>query len=185
MNYKIYKLTNDQNQIYIGSTNLDLTIRLRRHKTAFKRYVENKCDLYCTAFEILKGTGIKIECVEELVNIAKFEAKTKENQHIKNFDCVNKNKACLTTEEKLAYQKQYYQDNKEELKAKQKDYNNKYYHENKQYWKTEEFKQKQKEYYKQNKDRIKQRVKANVNYNKKHTTEIAETEANENLNNIE
>jgi predicted GIY-YIG superfamily endonuclease len=100
MNYKIYKLTNDEGLIYIGSTKLDLDKRFIKHKSSFKRYVNNKIDIYYTAYEVLRGTNPRIECIEELGNITKNEARTKETNYIKDLNCVNKNKAIITLEEK-------------------------------------------------------------------------------------
>jgi hypothetical protein len=144
MNYKIYKLTNDEGLNYIGSTNIDLDKRFSNHKSLFKRYVNNKIDLYCTAFEVLKGTNPRIECIEELENLTKLEARTIEDNYISDLECVNKNKAIITPEE---------------TKQKVNAYNRKYYANHKDYWKTEEFKQKQKQYYQANKARIIERVK--------------------------
>ena len=153
MTYKIYKLTNDEGQNYIGSTNLDLTKRFRCHKNAFKRYINNKMDLYCSAYEVFKGSNAKIECIEDLGEISKQEARHKENKYITDLDCVNKYKAIITEEERQEYINKNREKNIEYAKT--------YYTNNKAYWKTEEFKQKQKEYYKQHKARIIARVKDN------------------------
>jgi hypothetical protein len=152
MNYKIYKLTNDEGLIYIGSTKLDLLKRLSKHTTSFKRYVNNKIDIYCTAYEVLKGKNPKIECIEELCNITKNEARTKETNYINDLNCVNKNKAIITLEE---------------VKENANKYSKEYYANHKDYWKTEDFKQKQKQYYQANKAKIIERVKNRYN-TKKH-----------------
>lgn len=152
MNYKIYKLTNDEGLIYIGSTKLDLDKRLIKHKSSFKRYVNNKIDIYYTAYEVLRGTNPRIECIEELGNITKNEARTKETNYITDLECVNKNKAIITVEE---------------VKKNMNEYNKEYYANHKDYWKTEEFKQKQKQYYQANKAKIIERVKNRYN-TKKH-----------------
>ena len=144
MNYKIYKLINDEGKIYIGSTKLDLSKRFSYHKALFKRYVNNKMDLYCSAYEVLRGTNPRIECIEDLGNLTKQEARTKEYNYIKDLDCVNKNKAIITIEE---------------VKQNVNKYNKDYYANHKDYWKTEDFKQKQKQYYQANKERIINRVK--------------------------
>ncbi len=146
MNYKIYKLINDEGKIYVGSTQLDLSRRFSQHKAQLKRYINNKMDLYCTAFEVMRGTNPRIECLEELGAISKTEARTKETNYIKDLDCVNKNKAIITLEE---------------VKENMNKYNKEYYANHKDYWKTEEFKQKQKQYYQNNKARIIERVKNN------------------------
>lgn len=157
MNYKIYKLINDEGLIYIGSTKLDLNDRFMKHKTSFKRYVNDKIDLYYTAYEVLKGKNPRIECIEELGNITKTEARKKETNYINDLVCVNKNKAIITVEEM------------EEVKKNINKYNKEYYANHKDYWKTEEFKQKQKQYYQANKAKIIERVKNR--YNTKRNTE--------------
>ena len=151
MNYKIYKLINDEGKIYIGSTKLDLLNRFSKHKSQLKRYISNKMDLYCTSYEVMKGTNPRIECVEDLGKISKTEARTKEENYINSLDCVNKNKAIITMEE---------------VRRNVNKYNKEYYANHKDYWKTDEFKQKQKQYYQANKAKIIERVKNRYNAKK-------------------
>jgi hypothetical protein len=176
MNYKIYKISNDEGQMYIGSTKMDLTRRLQLHKSAYVLFLNNKRKFY-TVFHIFNGNNINIECLEELEKVSPQAAKLKETEYICSFPtCVNKNKAFTTYEDKLQYQIQYYNDNKEkclqnvkqwnlENKDKYLQYQKQYYNENKEkhktYYQTKKpiFKQAQKEYYEKNKDKIIERQK--------------------------
>lgn len=158
MNYKIYKLTNDQGLNYIGSTKLNLEKRLTRHKSHFLRFLNNP-NLYNTAHEVFKGTGVKIELLEDLGDITKTKVMFKENDYIKNINCVNKNMAILTEEDRAKYREKYRDENIDEYLNYQKQYykNNKKYFE--EYHKKPEQKERQKNYYQRNKERIIERQK--------------------------
>lgn len=169
MSYKIYKLSNDEGAFYIGSTKKDLNKRLSQHQSSYKRFTENKIPYY-SAMDVLKGTNTKIELLEDLGEITAQEAKLKENEYICNIvNCVNKNKAFTTNEEKKIQMKQYYKEHKDKIKEwylKNKDRclqnRKKYYEENKEKFKEwyEENKEKHneynKKYYSENKDKHKQ-----------------------------
>jgi hypothetical protein len=134
MSYKIYKITNNEGDFYIGSTKQELSKRFKQHQSSFLRFLLDKAPYY-SAVEVLKGTNIEIECLEDLGNISSQEAKLKENEYISKFlDCVNKYRSYTTEEEKRNYIKQYYTDNKDKFKqyyTDNKDKFKKYYNDNK------------------------------------------------------
>lgn len=156
MTHKIYKLKNDEGQIYIGSTNLTLDKRMQLHKALFKRFINNTVDTYCSAFEVLRGTNAVIECLEDTGVIDKMTARVKENTYIQNNDCVNKNLALLTQEQKDEQQAKYRRDNRQ----KYLDYQRKYKEEHRDYWKSEKATQQRKEYYQKNREKILTRIKS-------------------------
>tara|TARA_R110000744_G_scaffold288032_2_gene399121 strand:+ start:47 stop:520 length:474 start_codon:yes stop_codon:yes gene_type:complete len=100
--YKIYKLTNDKtNLCYYGITKRTLKKRLSQHNE-----IKNTC-----VSEKLKedNATLSIELVEETID------KMREVYYIKNFDCIN-------TQIPFRTQKEYYQDNKDELNNKHNEY---------------------------------------------------------------
>lgn len=155
MSFKIYKITNDAGLVYFGSTKLDLKTRYNRHKSVFKKFINNNDDIYCTSFEVLKGVNPRVELIEDLGNVTKTEARLKENNYITTSECVNSNRAILSAQDKQDYINDYREKNKQAYLAYQK----KHYQDNKAYWKTDDFKQKQRAYYIKNKARIIERVK--------------------------
>ena len=87
MNCKIYKLTNDiNNLIYIGSTqNKYLSKRKAQHK-----YIFTKPDINCSSKKIFEGNGnVKIELLELFTFNDIDEIKKKERDYIKKINCVN------------------------------------------------------------------------------------------------
>jgi hypothetical protein len=90
----IYKIEcNKTGLIYIGST-CEPTVahRLARHVCDYKRYKEGKTKNYLTSFEIIKNGDYSIYLVENYTCKNKDQLTARENQYIKDFDCVNKNK---------------------------------------------------------------------------------------------
>ena len=145
---KIYKLwCPDNDLIYIGSTTQPLYSRYREHKSR-----GNSC-ISKLLFEA--SDNVKIELIEEYACNNKMELTKKEGEIMRINDCVNKFIAGRT-------QKEYYEDNKEQLSKKALEYRNnnkdkinqrmkKYYEENKD--KINEY---YKEWYENNKDKIKE-----------------------------
>ena len=111
---KSYK-TND---IYIGSTVCNLNKRIYNHKRDYKRYL-NGVFRYMSSYELIKHNDCYIEMIETLHNISKKEMHKIEGQYIQNTKCVNNRIAGRSL-------KEYYKENKEQIKKR----NKKYYKEN-------------------------------------------------------
>ncbi len=158
-NGKIYKITdNAYTKCYYGSSISTLPQRWHKHKTSYKRYLNNEDKRYMTSFIIFEEFGIencKIELVELFQCDSKIELEKKEGEYIKNNECVNKIIAGRT-------QKEYREDNKEQLK----EYSKKYREENK-----EKLKEQKKEYQEKNKEIIKEKKKE---YSIKRKKELSE-----------
>ena len=122
---KIYKIISPHtDKIYIGSTiEIYLSKRLQKHKSNYKDWCLDNNKTYTTSFELLKLRDVEIILIETYSCNSKDELHKKEREHIelnKNI-IVNKNKPSRTKEE-------YYQDNKDFLKAKSA----RYYEQNKE-----------------------------------------------------
>tara|TARA_R100001086_G_scaffold189950_3_gene107543 strand:+ start:2009 stop:2422 length:414 start_codon:yes stop_codon:yes gene_type:complete len=115
---KIYKLINEDNLFYIGSTTYDLEERLKKHK-----YVKNN---YLTSKKLFENNkNVIIELLEEFNFESKKEILEKEKYYIEMYindnNCVNKNLPYITninfknnnTEYKKEYYKYWYQKNRE------------------------------------------------------------------------
>ena len=113
-NGKIYIIKSDQTEkIYIGSTIQPLTKRLLAHKNNFKRWNNDKYG-YVTSFEIIKFGDSYIELIELYPCNSKSELEKREGKIIKqNNYTVNKLIAGRTD-------KEFYEDNKDELNLKSK-----------------------------------------------------------------
>ena len=113
---RIYKLVSSEcDGVYIGSTTLQLNTRWSTHKCHYKNYVAGKYH-YLTSFEIMKFADAKIELVHEGVfdgrrDLEKFEGETMRTTP----NAVNK----IVVGRSI---KEYYQDNKEALQQKQRQY---------------------------------------------------------------
>jgi len=119
-NGKIYSIRSHQTElIYIGSTTEPLSKRLSVHKRDYKRYKNNKHH-YITSFEIIKHNDYYIELIENYPCNSKDELRMREGQIIRETaNAVNKRIEGRTMSE---YQKQYRENNKEQIKEKQKQY---------------------------------------------------------------
>ena len=119
---KIYKIVdNTNNNIYIGSTCQSLKTRLSVHKSDYKRFLKG---LYhnVTSFDILKNNNYKIELLEDCNIKTKQELLARERYFIKNNNCLNKYiPGNLDDKGIQQYQKEYYNDNKNELTIKKKE----------------------------------------------------------------
>ena len=116
----IYKLTDNTNgNVYIGSTQQNLSTRISIHKAQYRQYLLNKTN-HLTAFEIIKNNNFTAEILEEL----EFNDRKQLNQlegHYQKItqNCINHNIAGRTN-------KQYIKDNWETFKV----ILNKSYHKN-------------------------------------------------------
>ena len=134
MNGKVYQiicLTTGEK--YIGSTTQTLNQRIGRHLRQLN-YWKNKNANFITSFPILERDNYKIEILEECSNFIE-----REKYHIQNTVCVNKripNRSDKewyedNVEEILEKKKEYYQKNKEKLKENARQYRLKKKEENK------------------------------------------------------
>lgn len=136
---KIYAIRSHQtDMVYIGSTCQRLSQRLSEHRRHYKYWKNGKRN-NVTSFEIIKYPDCYIELVEDYKCESKMELDRKEGEIIRETEnCVNKRVAGRTN-------KQYYEDNKEEIL----EYKKQHYENNK-----EELKQ----YYQDNKEKIEKRM---------------------------
>jgi len=113
---RIYKIVSSEcDGVYIGSTTLQMNKRFNLHKSDYKRHVAGKCH-YVTSFEILKFADAKIELVHEGVFDGKKDLEQFEGELIRTTpNAVNNIVVGRST-------KEYYQDNKEALQQKKRQY---------------------------------------------------------------
>ena len=176
---KIYKIISNQtNDVYYGSTiEPYLTNRLSGHRKCYKCWLNGKHN-YITSYELVKFDDAKIILVEDFPCETKDQLHSREQYHIDNNECVNKNKSFCGLS-KLEYNKQYREENKEKMlecnkqyreenKEKLLEYQKQCREENKeklselqnQYHKInkEKILESQKQYYEKNKDKINKHV---------------------------
>jgi hypothetical protein len=112
----IYKISSPStDSVYIGSTTKTIQQRLRQHKADYKRYL-NKTKNYVTSYEIVKYDDAIIELLEKLEYENKIELYDREAYYIK-LD----NKSINRVIPNRTYKK-YYEDNKEQIIEKKKQY---------------------------------------------------------------
>ena len=122
-NGKIYKIEPivdyDEGDIYIGSTTKEyLSQRMDNHRGKYKRWKKDNNNPYITSFKLFEKYGIdncEIILIETCNCNTKDELHSQEAKYIKSMKCANKVIPTRTN-------KQYKQDNKEELKQDNKDY---------------------------------------------------------------
>ena len=169
-NGKIYQLVcNDTGLVYIGSTTQSLAKRKGQHVHDYKKYKRgDKCSKL-SAFAVLEHGNFDIYLIENCACNSKEELLKREGEWIRKTDCVNRRIEGRTPREYyqdnrelvLAKQKDYYQDNRELVLAKQKDYYQEnrqriqdYYQENRQ--RIQDYHQ---DYYQENRQRIRDKQK--------------------------
>ena len=117
---KIYSIRSHQtDKIYVGSTTTSLAVRFGGHKC-----------MDCSSREILQFEDAYIELIENYPCADKNELHRREGEIIRERDCVNKIVAGRTKDEWLEANKehvqnrhkQYYLENKDKNKEKQKEY---------------------------------------------------------------
>lgn len=105
----IYKIFSEQNdKYYIGSTKMDIVKRLRLHKNAYKRFLNNKFH-FLTSFSIIQHDDCQIELLEECDNdiLAQREGIYINEYRILGL-CLNKNNSgCDTKENRNEYMRNY------------------------------------------------------------------------------
>ena len=109
---KIYKIVcNITNEIYIGSTILELKERLRLHKTGKD----------CVCRNIINRGDYKIELIKDYPCNNRRELEEEETKYINKLNCINKNNLYQNKEKREEYLKQYREVKKEELNKKAKE----------------------------------------------------------------
>jgi hypothetical protein len=147
-NGKIYKLWSPEgDDIYIGSTTQSLAVRKAKHKAK-----KHNC---CSKILFEKYDDVRIELLECCPCDNKEELTKREGHHIRNNTCVNKRIAGRTD-------KEYYEDNKEQIKEQKKDYREK---------NKEQIKEQKKDYREKNKEQIKEQKKDYRDANKEQIKE--------------
>ena len=163
---------------YYGSTCSELHKRLWQHNSLKRQYESGTRTRGCTSFQILNNPDCRILLIEPFPCNNIDELTAREAHYIRTNECVNKQ---MKTETIIQYNKQYYEQHKEQIKARVKEYaeNNKekvaeykkkYANENReelrqkrQQWKAEHQKaisEAGRAYYERNKERIKAQAKA-------------------------
>lgn len=111
--YKIHcEITEDE---YIGSTCIDLDVRLDQHDFAYKTYANGKKCRYMSSFDIMKNGKCKIELIEDYPCENLQQLRAREGYYIGIMKCVNKNRPGRT-------KAQHYKDNRIEILKKAKQY---------------------------------------------------------------
>lgn len=87
-------MTENSNDIYIGSTVQTLKLRLHQHECKYRKGV------YRSSQEILKQGNYKIVLIKDFACNSLIELETEETKFQKDFVCVNKKFARVTEEEK-------------------------------------------------------------------------------------
>ena len=143
---KVYKIISNQtDDVYIGSTCQELSQRLAAHRRDYKQYLngKNRC---CTSFEIVKYPDAKIILVQAYPNCKNNTERCMfEQGHIDIVDCVNKHRAYTSPEQKKLNDKEWRENNKEQILENAKKYNDAHKEEIAIYYK---------EHYENNKEKI-------------------------------
>tara|TARA_R110001606_G_C15300751_1_gene642555 strand:- start:685 stop:1224 length:540 start_codon:yes stop_codon:yes gene_type:complete len=139
----VYKLTDNSDKAYYGSTINPLKIRLCQHKTPRN---------HCISKNMHKDS-MKIECLEQYYFDTDMDYKTflikRESYYIRNNECINKR---IEDRTKKEYNKMWNDKNKEYMKQyniDNRELKREYYDQNK-----EKITLNKKEYYEKNKDKI-------------------------------
>lgn len=90
------------NNRYVGSTKIDVHIRLSQHKSSYKVFNEKGIGKYYSAHDVLKYSDVNIIILKTVLLENKRQ---EEDNFIQLIDCVNKNRAKRSIS-------QYYKDKK-------------------------------------------------------------------------
>lgn len=165
----IYKIISSKTElIYIGSTTKTLAQRLAGHKYDYKYHLKHSTTKgIVSSFGLLELGDCEILLLESVNCNNKDELNAKEREWIDKFKniCINVARPTITQVECKDYKKQWYESNKEELIAKQKER----YLANK-----EELTAKHKERYLANRDLINQRRRELYNLRKSQKSQSLE-----------
>jgi len=113
---KVYKIVCDTTGlVYVGSTCCSYVAqRLAKHASDYKCYLTNN-KKYTTSFKVLENNNYKIVLLEKYPCNFKDELTARERYYIETIDCVNKLIPGRT-------KKEYYIDNKDKIKSRNKVY---------------------------------------------------------------
>ena len=137
---------------------------MARHRTDYKRFLKCGKGSHIRSYDLFNEYGIencKIELIEYYKCDTVQELRRKEGEHIKNTECVNKRVDGRT-------QKEYREDNKDRVQARDKVRWITYYQEHK-----EEIIAQKSEYREKNRDTINEKAKAYYEANKEKVNEQA------------
>jgi hypothetical protein len=163
--YKIEALNGEEGDVYIGSTCKQyLSQRMQKHRSGYKSWKDGNLK-YVTSFSIFDKYGVD-NCVIILMENCPCntidELHSREAFHIKSMKCVN----IIIP---LRTQKEYQEDNKENIKKNKE----RYIQDNRDYlnkWKRQYYKdnkdQKVKQYLEDNKEKISKNAKQNYDENR-------------------
>jgi hypothetical protein len=108
---KIYKIISSEcDDVYYGSTVLQLNQRLALHKHNYKKYLKG-ITRFVTSFKIIESGNYEIVLVENYPCNSKKELELRERFYIENNECVNKFIPGRT-------KKEYEQDNRERIRER-------------------------------------------------------------------
>ena len=183
MNYqngKIYKIVSNQSEeVYIGSTaQVLLCQRFGQHKTQYKRYLNGNTKKQISSFNVLQYNDAYIVLIEAYPCHTKEELRCREQYHMDLHKdiTINKQRAIgLGTELQKDKIKEYYELNKDKIKAQKKEYRKlnkiKIQVQHKEYYELNKDKvsAKCKEYYELNKDKLQAQHKEYYEVNKDRT----------------
>jgi hypothetical protein len=113
----VYNIT-DGTDNYIGSTEVSLEERLKKHENSYKSYLEGKYH-YVSSFDIIKKGNYRIELLEECNVNNTHELRVIEGTYQQKVKCVNKLIAGLTHKESM---KKYCETHKVEIAENKKKY---------------------------------------------------------------
>ena len=99
---------------YVGSTCLSLPIRLQKHKHKYREYLKKKIPFH-PSFMVLQRDNYQIQLIESAICPDKKMRNTIEALYVLNEEAVNQRPPVQDIKE---YNRQYYKDNKEEIKQK-------------------------------------------------------------------
>jgi len=122
---RVYKIIHNQSDIvYIGSTKNELRYRWQQHVCIFKKWIAtNKTVRGCTIFKYFEKYGIenfKIMLIKEYEVCDHLHLEAREQLWISKLKCINELNPIQLP--KKMYEKNYYQQNKEIIKARVKAY---------------------------------------------------------------
>tara|TARA_R110000782_G_C14557904_1_gene385845 strand:- start:32 stop:556 length:525 start_codon:yes stop_codon:yes gene_type:complete len=156
----IYKIEISENDIYVGSTTQILCKRQSNHNSYLKKYPKRKLYKSCIENDIDK---IKCIWVADVSYNSNEELRMVEEQYRKELNGnLNMVRCHITEEEKLEYQKDYRENNKDKLLDLQKEYREK---------NKNEIIERGKKYYENNKNKITETHKKYYENNKEKTKE--------------
>jgi hypothetical protein len=113
----VYNITDGTNN-YIGSTEVSLEERLKKHENSYKCYLEGKYH-YVSSFDIIKKGNYRIELLEECNVNNTHELRVIEGTYQQEMQCVNKLIAGRTDKESM---KKYREAHKETIAENEKKY---------------------------------------------------------------